>query len=202
VSPSSHLLGNSNDQFAEVAPFQHAGEGFGRVLQTVNEVLAVADVAIGDAGTDFAQECGIVLGGKFAVDETAHCQALRQDLAHGGGQPVGAVALSHAAILRDQATDRDARELIEQRQHGLPDRPTDVLEVDINAVRADRRQLGGQRSDRSTRRRDDHRFPGRGLTDHAQTAIRGEPGHPEYAERRRDRRDSRIELAQVRDPTA
>jgi hypothetical protein len=59
-------------------------------------------------------------------------------------------------------------------------------------------KLADQRSDRSTRRRDDHRLPGRGLTDHAQAAIRGEPGHPEYAEPRRDRRDGRIELAQVR----
>src|SRR5580765_1089792 len=42
--------------------------------------------------TDFAQECRIVLGGKFVVDETAHRQAPRQDVAHDGGQPVGAVA--------------------------------------------------------------------------------------------------------------
>jgi len=51
---------HSDDQLVEIAPFQHAAEGFGRVLQTVNEVLAVADVATSDAGTDFAQECGIV----------------------------------------------------------------------------------------------------------------------------------------------
>jgi hypothetical protein len=39
-----------------------------------------------------------VLGGKFVVDEAAHRQALRQNLAHGGGQPVGAVALSDAIV--------------------------------------------------------------------------------------------------------
>src|SRR5436190_1734840 len=59
-------------------------------------------------------------------------------------------------------------------------------------------ELADQRADRSTRRRDDHCFSGLGLADNAQTAIRGEPGHPEYAEPRRDRRDGRIELAQVR----
>ena len=62
----------------------------------------------------------------------------------------------------------------------------------------DLRELADQRPDRSARRRDDHRFPGLGLTDHAQAAIRGETWHPEYAEPGRDRRDGRIELAQVR----
>ena len=181
-----------------------------------------------------------MLGGKFVVDEAAHRQALGQDLAHGGGQPVGAVAFSHAVGLRDQAGDRDARKLVEQRQHRLPDRPADVLEVDIDAVRAGRRQLGGeigvpvidggveaklvlhiraflgaardadcpcagdlreladQRPDRSTRRRDDHRFSGLRFTDHAQAAVCSEPGHPEHAKASCHWRHCRIELAQVR----
>src|SRR5688572_1805166 len=71
ASPFSALGAHSDDQLAEVAPFQHADEGFGRLLQTVDDILAVADAAIGDAGTDLAQECGIVLGGKFVVDEAA-----------------------------------------------------------------------------------------------------------------------------------
>jgi hypothetical protein len=53
----------------------------GAVLQTIDEVLAITDAAIGDAGTDFAQECGIVFGGKFVVEESAHRQALREDRA-------------------------------------------------------------------------------------------------------------------------
>src|SRR5947208_11244154 len=40
--------------------------------------------------------------------------------------------------------------------------------------------------------------PGAGLPDDAQAAVCSEPGHPDYAEPRRDRRDGRIELAQVR----
>src|SRR6266849_2927659 len=135
---------HADDQLAEVASLQHADKGCGRLLQTVDEVLAVADTAVGDAGTDLAQEGGIVLGGTFGVDEAAHRQALRQDLAHGGGQPVGAVACSHAVVLRDQAADRDARERVEQRHHRLPDRAADVLEVDIDAIRAGRRQPGAE----------------------------------------------------------
>jgi hypothetical protein len=56
----------SDDQLAKVASFQHADEGFGRLLQTVDDVLTVADAAIGDAGTNLAQECGIVFCSKFA----------------------------------------------------------------------------------------------------------------------------------------
>jgi hypothetical protein len=60
------LLGRS---LCEVPSLQHADESFGRVLQTVDEVLAVADAALGDGGTNVSQECSIVLGGKLSVDE-------------------------------------------------------------------------------------------------------------------------------------
>jgi hypothetical protein len=76
---------HADDQLAEVASFQHADKGFGRLLQTVDDILAVADAAVGDAGSDLAQECRIVLFSKFVVDEAAQRQALRQDLAHRGG---------------------------------------------------------------------------------------------------------------------
>ena len=59
-------------------------------------------------------------------------------------------------------------------------------------------ELADERSYRSARRRDNHRFSGFGLTDNSQAAIRGKTWHPEYAEPRRDRRDGRIELAQIR----
>src|SRR5687767_14691391 len=42
----------ADDQLAEVASSQHADKGFGRLLQTVDVVLAVADAAVGDAGSD------------------------------------------------------------------------------------------------------------------------------------------------------
>src|SRR5262249_21691221 len=128
------LCAYSHHQLAEIAPFQHADERFGRILQTVDEVLAISDTTMGDSRSDIAQECGRVFGGKFVVDEAAHRQALRQDGAHGFGQMVGAVARPRAVVLRDQAGDRDARKLVEQRQHGLPDRPADVLEIDINPI--------------------------------------------------------------------
>src|SRR5437016_9087960 len=89
---SQDLGGHPDDQLSEVAPLQHSDESARRVFETVDDVLAVADATIGDAGADLAQKCGVVRGGKFVVDEAAHRQALRQSLPHGGGQPVGAVA--------------------------------------------------------------------------------------------------------------
>src|SRR5580765_2646937 len=58
-----------DDELAEVAPLQHADEGLRRLLQAVDEVLAIPDVAVSDAGADFSQERGKVLGGKVVVDE-------------------------------------------------------------------------------------------------------------------------------------
>src|SRR4029077_6473657 len=86
----------------------------------------------------------VVPRGKIVVDEAAHRQALRQDRAHGGGQPVDAVAWTGGVVLGDEPGDRDSREVVEQRQHRLPDRPPDVLEVDVDAVWAGRRQLRGE----------------------------------------------------------
>ena len=36
----------------------------------------------------------------------------------------------------DKAADRDSGVAIKQRQDGIPDRPADVLEIDVDAVRA------------------------------------------------------------------
>ena len=82
-----------------------------------------------------------MLFGKVVVEETADSEVLRQDLEHGGGEQVLAVARASGIVVGDEARDRDARELVEERQHRLPDRPADVLEVDIDAVRACPREL-------------------------------------------------------------
>src|SRR5688500_15778682 len=38
---------HSDDQLAEIASFQHPDECFGRLLQTLDDILAVADAAVG-----------------------------------------------------------------------------------------------------------------------------------------------------------
>jgi hypothetical protein len=96
-----------DDELAEVAPLQHADKGLRRLLQPFDEVLAIPDAAVGDAGADLPQESGKVLGCKAVVDEASHREALRQDRVRGGGQEVGAVARSDGVILCDQARNRD-----------------------------------------------------------------------------------------------
>src|SRR6202022_1311954 len=39
-------------------------------------------------------------------------------------------------VLSDQAADRHARKIVKQGQYRLPNRPADVLEIDVDAVRA------------------------------------------------------------------
>src|SRR6266850_2205389 len=73
---------HADDHLAEVASLQQAEKGFGRLLQAVDDILAVADTAIGDTGTDLAQECRIVCFSTFMVEEAAQRQALRENLAH------------------------------------------------------------------------------------------------------------------------
>jgi hypothetical protein len=65
VYPFERLCTHPHDQLAEIASFQHADERFGRVLKTVDDVLAITDAVVGDAGTDLTQECGIVFGGEI-----------------------------------------------------------------------------------------------------------------------------------------
>lgn len=71
---------------------EHSDECFGRLLQTVDNVIPVANAAVGDAGSDLVQELVVILPGQYGVDEAAQRQALRQDLAHRGRKPIGAVA--------------------------------------------------------------------------------------------------------------
>ena len=78
----------------------------------------------------------------IVVDEAAQRQALRQDLEHRGGQSVRAVTAARSIVLRDQAADRDAREVAEQWQHRPPDRSADILEVHVDPVWTSSRQLG------------------------------------------------------------
>jgi hypothetical protein len=72
---------HSTDQRAEVAFFQHAKKGFGRLLQTVDDLLAVAETAVVDADTGLVKGGRGVLCSTFVVNEAAQCQALRQNLA-------------------------------------------------------------------------------------------------------------------------
>ena len=85
-----------------------------------------------------------MLGGEFVVDEAAQGQALAQNFAHGRRQQVRPGLAAACIVLRDQPAYRHAREAVEQRQHRLPHGAADVLEIDIDALRAGSRQVLGE----------------------------------------------------------
>src|SRR3546814_10729683 len=47
-------------------------------------------------------------------------------------------------ILGNEAADRNAREVVEQRKHRIPDLAADILEIDVYALRAGRGKLRGK----------------------------------------------------------
>src|SRR6202043_2659002 len=82
---------DAHDELDEIMSVKHANKRFGRVLQAIYDVFAIANAAVGDAGADFAQEIGVILRGKIVVDEPAQGQALRHDLAHRRREAVGSI---------------------------------------------------------------------------------------------------------------
>src|SRR3546814_4950896 len=51
------------------------------------------------------------------------------------GQPI---------ILRDESANRNARELVEEREHGLPYRAADQFEIDVDTIGAGGSKLVGE----------------------------------------------------------
>ena len=136
-------LGNLDQQLAEVAPFQQADQRLRGVLQTLDHVLAVFDLAAFDPAGHLAIK-NRPLVGEFTLNETTYREALCQDLPHDYGQTVGPFERASAIVVGDQAADGDARKGIEQGEDRIPYRSADVFEIDIDAVRAGGSQLFGK----------------------------------------------------------
>ena len=69
-------------------------------------------------------------------DEAADGEALRQDGAEDRGRAVGAGRQLGHVVVGDEPADRHAREVVEEREHRVPHRAADVLEIDVDALRA------------------------------------------------------------------
>src|ERR1700730_11124968 len=83
ITASNGVHRDAHDELAKIAPIKHRDESFRCVFEAVYDVLAVTDAAVRDAGSDLAQEIGVVLRGKIVVDEPAQGEALRHDAASG-----------------------------------------------------------------------------------------------------------------------
>src|SRR4051812_9560097 len=139
------LLRDAHELLAEILALQHAHEGLRRILKTIDDVLAIFDFAFLDPLRHVADEV-VKAAPEIRDDEAADDEALGQDRAEELRCLVFHVGRLGRAVLRDQPTHRNARERIEQREHRVPYRAGDVLEIDIDAFRTCRLELLGHRS--------------------------------------------------------
>src|SRR3546814_14192860 len=81
---------------------------------------------------------------EFADDEPAHCHAAGQNGAERRGEEMRLLRRGQPIILRDESANRNARELVEEREHGLPYRAADQFEIDVDTLGAGGSKLVGE----------------------------------------------------------
>src|SRR3546814_3494300 len=81
---------------------------------------------------------------EFADDEPAHCHAAGQNGAERRGEEMRLLRRGQPIILRDESANRNARELVEEREHGLPYRAADQFEIDVDTIGAGGSKLVGE----------------------------------------------------------
>src|SRR5215469_5207075 len=124
-----------HQQLTEILALQQAEEALRRILEPVDEILAIFELAAADPGGDVVQEILLAVG-KVPDDEAADEKAFPQHREH-----VGAGKGRCHIVLRDEPADRDAGEGVEQRPYCLLHRTADILEIDIDALGAGRLEL-------------------------------------------------------------
>src|SRR5262249_44710769 len=122
-------FGDAHQQLAEILALEETEECARRLLQSVDDVLAILDASCTHPFADVAQEVAL-LGGKVRYDEAAQQEALAQHREH-----VGTGHRGGGAGLREEAADRNAGEVVGQRPHRVLHGTADILEIDVDAVR-------------------------------------------------------------------
>src|SRR3546814_8175484 len=109
-----------------------------------------SDVCSSDLpAADLFEKLGALMP-EFADDEPAHCHAAGQNGAERRGEEMRLLRRGQPIILRDESANRNARELVEEREHGLPYRAADQFEIDVDTIGA------GGRDRKSTRLKYSH----------------------------------------------
>src|SRR5262249_22720093 len=90
----------ADDYLAEVLAAEKSDESTGRVLQPVNDVLAVLDPAVADHRGDLRQEVRLLIS-EVQDDEAPERQPLDEDLAHEHRDAVEAFWRLGVVIVRD-----------------------------------------------------------------------------------------------------
>ena len=78
------------------------------------------------------------------ADEPPEGQPLDEDAVHQQRHAVRPGGQLGGVVVGDEAADRDAGEVVQQRQHRVEHRPADVLKVDVDALRTGGFQALGQ----------------------------------------------------------
>src|SRR3546814_4842012 len=107
--------------------------------------MRISDWSSDVCSSDLVAVEGRALVQKLALDEAAKEKALGQDVAHQMRQAVRPrERVAGMIILGNEAAERHAREVVEQRQHRIPDLAADILEIDVYALRAGRGKVRGK----------------------------------------------------------
>src|ERR1700730_807184 len=125
ISLAAVVVGEADQQFAEIPALQQADEGFGRVVEAVDDVLAVSELAALDQRRYHRAELGLAVA-LVADDEALDLEPLAHD-----GAEVGAGARRLVIVFRDHAAHHHADEIVEAGKDRLLYGAADILEIDV-----------------------------------------------------------------------
>src|SRR5262245_38198007 len=137
VSTSRRVGPELDLQLAEVLAAQQADEGARRFVEPLDDVLPELEAAGAHPLAHLAQRRPI-LGIEVPDDEAARRDALADEGAH------QARAGLRGVVLRDRAAQGDAGIEVEMAEHRVAHGAADVVEVDVDAVRASGLDGGGE----------------------------------------------------------
>ncbi|RUS34582.1 hypothetical protein BC938DRAFT_479629 [Jimgerdemannia flammicorona] len=132
-------IGNLDNLLAEILALQHPDEGVRRVLDSNHHIFLVLDLALFQPRHDVFLELSSVLRNVVRKDESLDPEPLPQDIL----EIVHALGFL-AVVLRDHATDGDAREIFGVLQHDVKRLPAHVLKVHVDSARTHLRQRLGR----------------------------------------------------------
>src|SRR3989442_880900 len=134
--PPRAILADLDEHLAEVLAAQQADERLGRLLEALDDVLAVLQLALAQPARAVGEELRHPVG-VIADDEAANGDAVDEHR-----RQVRPRRHLRGVVLGDDAAERDARERVDVFQYGLQHVAADVVEVHVDAVRTGVAQHG------------------------------------------------------------
>src|SRR2546425_10110848 len=130
------ILADLDEHLAEVPAAQQADERLGRLLEALDDVLAVLQLALAQPARAVGEELRHPVG-VVADDEAADGDAVDEHR-----RQVRPRRHLRGVVLGDDAAERDACERVDVFQYGLQHVAADVVEVHVDAVRTGVAQHG------------------------------------------------------------